>query len=92
MFSVCCRATRGSAVPCPPMFPPALRTSVLSEGQEVSVRPRAASTSTTVTVRGRSPLGLARVKKVLRKTHRVGVHARGVRIHYSAGQQQPVIP
>src|SRR5882762_240551 len=35
--------------------------------------------------------GLACVKKMSRKTHGVGVHAKGVGIHYSAGQQQRVI-
>jgi hypothetical protein len=36
--------------------------------------------------------GFARIKKMFRKTHGVGVHAKGVRIHYSAGQQQRVMP
>ena len=57
------------------------------------MRPLAASTSTKVprSVADRR-YGLACVKKMLRKTHGVGVHAKGVRIHDSAGQQQRVIP
>src|SRR4029077_227131 len=51
---------------CPPMFLRALRMSGLSEGHEVSLRPRAASTSTTV--HGRWQIaGLPASKKCLTK-------------------------
>ena len=73
--------------------PPALQMSVLSKGHEVSVRPLAASTSTKVHGPWQiAATGLPASKKVLRKTYGVGVHAKGVRIHDSAGQQQRVIP
>ena len=62
--------------------PLALQMSVLSEGHEVSVRPLAASTSTKVHGPWQiAATGLPASKKMLRKTHGVGVQAKGVRIH-----------